>query len=128
MGSCQQIDWMSHHNWRVAYNDDKQRPYSFVTGGPGNLQSEWNEDAEASSGHSRALWSMPFDLFWRDADWLFCQDGKWRPVEPESFPLADGIANRVGKLRAYGNAIVAPLAAAFIASAMEAIHDFENSR
>lgn len=112
----------------LAYNDDKQRPYSFVTGGPGNLQREWNEDAEASSGHSRALWSMPFDLFWRDADWLFCQDGKWRPVEPESFPLADGIANRVGKLRAYGNAIVAPLAAAFIASAMEAIHDFENSR
>lgn len=112
----------------LAYYDDKQRPYSFVTGGPGNLQSEWNEDAEASSGYSRALWSMPFDLFWRDADWLFCQDGKWRPVEPESFPLADGIANRVGKLRAYGNAIVAPLAAAFIASAMEAIHDFENSR
>ncbi|EAA3387448.1 DNA cytosine methyltransferase [Salmonella enterica] len=112
----------------LACNDDKQRPYSFVTGGPGNLQGEWNEDAEASSGYSRALWSMPFDLFWRDADWLFCQDGKWRPVEPESFPLADGIANRVGKLRAYGNAIVAPLAAAFIASAMEAIHDFENSR
>src|SRR5688572_1289231 len=20
--------------------------------------------------------------FWRDADWLHCRDGKWRPVEP----------------------------------------------
>ncbi len=43
---------------------------------------------------------------WRDADWLFCRDGKWRPVEPESCPLADGAPSRVGRLRAYGNGIV----------------------
>ncbi|WP_416186824.1 DNA cytosine methyltransferase [Enterobacter roggenkampii] len=28
--------------------------------------------------------------FWRDADWLLCRDGKWRPVEPGTFPLVDG--------------------------------------
>lgn len=56
---------------------------------------------------------------WRDADWLLCTDGKWKPVEPGSFPLADGIAGRVGRLRAYGNAIVAPQAQAFIEAAME---------
>lgn len=27
---------------------------------------------------------------WDVADWLFCRDGKWRPVEPGTFPLANG--------------------------------------
>jgi len=51
---------------------------------------------------------------WRDADWLRCRDDRWRPVEPGTFPLADGIPARVGRLRAYGNAIVPQVAAAFI--------------
>lgn len=73
--------------------------------------------------------------FWRDADWLFCRDGKWRPVEPGTFPLVDGVAarmgrvepgvarvagsNRVGRLKGYGNAINAQAAAAFIRAYME---------
>jgi DNA (cytosine-5)-methyltransferase 1 len=52
--------------------------------------------------------------YWRDADWLFCRDGKWRPVEPGTFPLAHGAAARVGRLRAYGNAIVPQAAAEVI--------------
>jgi DNA (cytosine-5)-methyltransferase 1 len=52
--------------------------------------------------------------FWADADWLLCTDGKWRPVEPGTFPLAHGVSNRVGRLRAYGNAIVPQAAAEFI--------------
>lgn len=47
----------------------------------------------------------PTNGFWRDADWLFCRDELWRPVEPSTFPLADGIPARVGLLRGYGNAI-----------------------
>lgn len=54
--------------------------------------------------------------FWADADWLYCRDGKWRPVESGTFPLVDGAAARVGRLRGYGNAIVAPVAVAFIES------------
>lgn len=72
--------------------------------------------------------------FWRDADWLFCRDGKWRPVEPGTFPLVDGAAarmgrvepgvarvassNRVARLKGYGNAINAQAAAAFIRAYM----------
>ena len=61
----------------------------------------------------------PADGFWRDADWLFCRDGKWRPVEPGTFPLAHGAPARVGRLRAYGNAIVAQAAATFIGAYLD---------
>ncbi|MEJ5026353.1 DNA cytosine methyltransferase [Brucella anthropi] len=61
----------------------------------------------------------PTNCFWRDVDWLFCRDGKWRPVEPGTFPLAHGAAARVGRLRGYGNAIVAPAAQAFIKAYLE---------
>jgi len=40
----------------------------------------------------------PTNGFWRDADWLFCRDGKWRPVEPGTFPLAHGSPARVGRM------------------------------
>ena len=56
----------------------------------------------------------PTNGFWRDVDWLGCRDGKWRPVEPSTFPLADGLPARVVRLRGYGNAIVPQVAAAFI--------------
>ena len=56
---------------------------------------------------------------WADADWLLCRDGKWRPVRPESFPLAHGATARVGRLRAYGNAITAQVAQGLIESYME---------
>src|SRR5208282_4520710 len=36
--------------------------------------------------------------FWKDAEWIPCRDGKFRPTEPGSSPLATGVANRVGKL------------------------------
>ncbi|MCA8313218.1 DNA cytosine methyltransferase [Burkholderia multivorans] len=61
----------------------------------------------------------PTNGFWRAADWLLCRDGKWRPVEPGTFPLADGAPARVGRLRAYGNAINAEAATQFILAARE---------
>lgn len=47
--------------------------------------------------------------FWCDADWLGCRDGRWRPVEPGTFPLIDGTLDRVGRLRGDGDAIVGPV-------------------
>jgi len=57
--------------------------------------------------------------FWANADWIDCKDGKARPVEPSTFPLAYGAPARVGRLRAYGNAIVPQVAQAFIEAYLE---------
>lgn len=65
----------------------------------------------------------PVSGFWGDAEWVPCRDGKARPVEPGTFPLAHGAPARVGRLRAYGNAIVAQAAAAFIRASLSAIRE-----
>jgi len=74
-----------------------------------------DQDVDLDQQH---LPSGPTNGFWRNVDWLFCRDGKWRPVEPSTFPLAYGLAERVGRLRGYGNAINAKAAQAFIESVM----------
>src|ERR1041384_1481204 len=51
--------------------------------------------------------------FWSDCDWWYGRDEKYRPIEPGLFPLVNGAAHRMVKLRGYGNALVAPLAQAF---------------
>ncbi len=81
---------------------------------PGSYVSDQPSDGTLYVATTAA--TSPADGQWRNADWLFCRDGKWRPVEPGTFPLADGPAARVGRLRAYGNAIVADLAKEFIAA------------
>ena len=104
-----------------------------LSGWRGHSGSEHNADAELAR-------PGPVNGFWRDADWLHCRDGKWRPVEPGTFPLAHGLprslgtsgagvqrlaemagldaaslkrakACRVGSIRGYGNAIVPQVAA-----------------
>lgn len=85
----------------------------------------------------------PTNGFWRDAEWIYCRDGKWRPVgtiESGAFEMADELAadlgcvrdqssgrytispliekgkGRVSRLRGYGNAIVAEVAVKWIES------------
>lgn len=112
----------------------------------GNPQGErLGEEGAASSGHSKRTphagsddRADSYNSFWRYSDWLGCRDGKFRPVEPGTFPLVDGTSGSVGqgsdislsdvkstkeartmRLKGYGNAIVAPLAAEFIQAYME---------
>ncbi|MCZ8436839.1 DNA cytosine methyltransferase [Achromobacter xylosoxidans] len=73
------------------------------------------------AGASVAPGAGPVNGFWGAADWLLCRDGKWRPVEPGTFPLAHGAPARVGRLRAYGNAINAQQAQIFIEESMRCI-------
>jgi DNA (cytosine-5)-methyltransferase 1 len=57
--------------------------------------------------------------FWSAAEWVSSRDGKKRCVEPGTSPMAYGAPARVGRVRAYGNAIVAPLAEEFIRAYVE---------
>ena len=76
------------------------------------------EGAAAITGLRGDLRTGPTNGFWRDADWLYCRDGRWRPVGPGASPLVDGAPARVGRLRAYGNAINAAQAEGFIRAVM----------
>ena len=94
----------------------------------------WSRNSEQNRLGGELMRPLEVNSFWRDADWLLCRDGKWRPVEPGTFPLVDGAAarmgrvepgvarvassNRVGRLKGYGNAINAQAAAAFIRAYM----------
>jgi DNA (cytosine-5)-methyltransferase 1 len=64
-----------------------------------------------------AEWHNP----WADVVWIPCADGRARPAKPGLFPLVDGAAGRVAQLRAYGNAIVPQVGAAFIRAVMDAL-------
>jgi hypothetical protein len=67
-------------------------------------ESQWEETQRRRTGNGSA-WS---------GVWIPCADGKARRIEPGLEPLAHGISGRVGRLRAYGNAIVPEVAEAFI--------------
>lgn len=105
----------------LAHANHEQRPIAMSARGYADVSRQWNKDSEAAAGCSGAVRPGPVNGFWRDADWLYCRDGKWRPVRPGSFPLADGVPARVGRLRAYGNAINIEAATAFIKSYMAAV-------
>lgn len=110
-----------------------------VRGGGGGREHHFGAELGAGPTNGR----------WREADWLFCRDAKWRPVEAGTFPLADGLPRgvgsggagverlaglagldnasltraksyRVGALRGYGNAINPEQASEFIKIVMEA--------
>ncbi len=90
--------------------------------------ARWLSPGDRAQGRSAGFgagepdrWSTATAGFWRDPDWLACRDGKWRPVESGTFPLVDGAPARVGRLRGYGNGLVAPQAAAFIRASIEAM-------
>jgi len=117
--------------------DQRQR----VAGIPGRKTGADERQAAVGNGVCSVvgLADMHGNGFWRDADWLRCRDGKWRPVEPGAFPLvartppgvvrggSDGFPidsdktgeARVMRLRGYGNSINAVQAQAFIEAFMD---------
>ena len=56
---------------------------------------------------------------WSSGELIGCADGKTRITQPGICPVAHGVHNRVGRLRAYGNAIVPQVAEAFIRAYMQ---------
>ena len=93
-------DWLSTQGYRNGWH----------------AEEPWDSDDRLLGGSSAFISSRTgaYDREWRAPDWLFCRDERWRAVEPGTFPLADGVPARVGRLRGYGNAIVPQVAAAFL--------------
>lgn len=118
----------------MANTDNEQHSIAISGCGHEHVSIGRQQDPAASAGLRGDYRTLEVNGFWRDADWLLCRDGKWRPVEPGTFPLVDGAAarlgrvepgvarvassNRVVRLKGYGNAINAQAAAAFIRAYM----------
>ena len=120
--------------------DGSESDGNHITPSPGETGDPSPESQVPSPGFTSG--------FWADAEWLWCRDGKWRAVEPGTFPLAHGLpvsmarmqpevrrlaemaglsnyslkrakSFRIGSLRGYGNALCAPVAQGFIEAYME---------
>ncbi|WOE76307.1 DNA cytosine methyltransferase [Alterisphingorhabdus coralli] len=111
-----------------GYVNDRQTPVRQESEHGLGFSGSFGLSEQRGDGEARP---SPTNGFWRDADWLFCRDGKWRPVESGTFPLVDGSAyqldsggpleskNRANLLKGFGNAIVSEVAAYFIATFLE---------
>jgi hypothetical protein len=85
-------------------------------GAKGLRQAHWQGGASGSDARSVGDGS-----FWSNAIWLAGSDGKARRVKSGVPLLVNGVSNRVGRLRAYGNAIVPQVAAEVIMAFMESV-------
>ena len=96
----------SSANCGLAYPDSQQRQRG---------EAEFaGHRVQKSASHSQTHWS--------GAAYVQCGDGKTRPIKPGIECLVDGFAGRGALLRCLGNAIVAPLARAFVETVMEVLY------
>lgn len=109
----------------------------------GSYCRQGDDGAPAQGSGERLADDSSYSGFWANVDWVICRDGKARPTEPGTFPLAHGNSgrvavvrsgeqagaeeahwyNRAGALRGIGNAIVPQVAAVFIGEALRSMHD-----
>jgi DNA (cytosine-5)-methyltransferase 1 len=92
---------------------DRERARSMVEKREAIRQEDWKASTVDHRPDRKGAWSR-FDA-------IPCADGKARRVESGTFPLAHGVPARVGKLRAYGNAIVPEAAATFVEAVLEVL-------
>ncbi|EHV2087262.1 DNA cytosine methyltransferase [Salmonella enterica] len=121
---------------RMANTDgNEQRSFAISGTSHEHVATGRQQSAAEATGFCGDLRPLEVNGFWRDADWLLCRDGKWRPVESGTFPLVARFAkslghgksslramagrNRTGRLKGYGNAINAQAAAEFIRAYMK---------
>ena len=98
--------------WDAGFHGGLPDAVRFGQSGQGRLFRSGDSEADQDRKEHRT-----FDAgrgAWSGAVAIPCADGPSRLIEPGLEPLAHGIPARVVRLRAYGNAIVPQVAAAFI--------------
>lgn len=104
--------WSRSMDGRLEYPD-----VSDIDGRPSGREQSLHDDNNATVQGNAILHSGKIASRWYNVDWLLTRnpagDPSWRPVEPGTFPLAHGVPSRMGKLRAYGNALDWQTAKAF---------------
>lgn len=106
--------WVADGTFERLANADSLQSQQSSWEGAGAIGASSGRSFSESSGRG------PVNGFWRSADWVLTRPQRvgdrpgLRPVESGSFPLASGATSRVGRLRGYGDGIVAEVAKTFI--------------
>lgn len=99
------VQWGGQFGWPGGYQEARALGHpAGIGGGSGLCEADTLENWNGVAGTSGAV--------------VTGHDGKSRRVKPGVHLLAHGVPARVGKLRAYGNAIVPQVAAEFIRASM----------
>jgi DNA (cytosine-5)-methyltransferase 1 len=100
-------DTISQRRERGKRSEDRHEPYG--------------ENARRAEGNGRTFGIREDDVSWcGNLEGVRSPDGKTRRSDPSIRVLDNGVPNRMGALKAYGNAVVPQLAAVVISSYMEA--------
>lgn len=113
-------DHKRQHGERILLHRDQSRRKSQnsfeaagSSGSSGGLGDSASKRLEGSAQARTTPWTAPGSIVY-----IPCADGKTRRIESSIKPLVDGVPARVGRLRAYGNAIVPQVATEFIKAVM----------
>lgn len=118
--------WMAHAHGRNGGDGHLQRrrehreqpSHRQAVGGVVHPERQRGRRGPTRIQHA-AYVGQPGETRWGD-HYVRCADERSRRIEPSIQPLVNGIPGRLGRLRAFGNAIVPQVAAEFIQAAYEA--------
>jgi DNA (cytosine-5)-methyltransferase 1 len=130
-GDMVNADSAGHREHGGAVAIQTQQPSAQCAGGDAydmadaksDRHQEWEWQDRQQNARSQRQGGMDIagnnQSFWHNAEWLTGADGKTRRAKPGVRLLVDGVPNRVGRLRGYGNAIVPQVAEQVIRALMD---------
>lgn len=93
------IGGLADPDGRNASAEREQRGREFRLQPQGDLFGGSGHRGIGDNGGPVLEGSDPTNGFWGNPDWLFCRDGKWRPIESTFVQMVDGIPEVLGRMR-----------------------------